>query len=58
VTSAGIKDTHNALSKVDLTVATDNTLALSVKTTDQTKSDAIALNIMYGEEGTTTAKLT
>lgn len=58
VTSAGIKDTHNALSNVDLTVADDNTLALSVKTTDQTKSDAIALNIMYGEKGTTTAKLT
>lgn len=49
VTSAGIKDTHNALSSVDLSVDSSNKLNLSVVTTDQTKSDSLALNINYGK---------
>lgn len=49
ITSVGIKDTHNALSSVDLTVDSSNKLNLSVATTDQTKSDSIALDIKYGK---------
>lgn len=50
VTSAGISDTHNALSSVDLSVSTDKQLSLSVATTDGTKSDTIALDVKYGKK--------
>lgn len=55
VTSAGISDTHNALSSVDLSVSTDKKLSLSVATTDGTKSDTIALDVKYGKNAAGTS---
>lgn len=56
IVSKGIADTHNALTSVDLTVASEK-LNLSVATTDGSKADAIALDIYYGEDSDTIAQL-